>query len=125
MNRVQDTKQRIKNPGPREQPKDSAKVVRRIVKTIEDGLVESLGSELALAVRVCLSTPVALSDPLAYASALEVMVGNEKAELALDSLTRRLRDLGSDLQPAHWVDFTQSILALRSRYSPQLLHDSK
>ena len=98
---------------------------RRIIRAVDDGLVEALGSDLALAVRVCLSTSLALSDPLAYASALEVMLGNDKSEPALGVVERRLRELERDLQPSSWASFVGSVVSLRSRYSPEMLRSSQ
>ena len=107
-------------------PKEQkARIVRRVIKAIDDSLVETLGPDLALAVRVCLSTPLALSDPLAYASALDVMLGSAKSELILDRVGRRLRDLEKDLEPTNWGSFAESIMALRSRYSPEMIRDSR
>jgi len=101
------------------------KVAQRVIEAIDDGLVEALGPDLALAVRVCMSTSLALSDPLAYASALDVIVGNAKSELVLDRVGRRLRGLESELKPTNWGSFAESILALRSRYSLEIIRDSK
>lgn len=107
------------------QPQSAGRNVERVIRAIEDSLIETLGSDLALAVRVCLKTSVVLSDPLAYASALEVMLGNEKAERVLSCVGRRLRDLETDLGPASWRSFAQSIVALRNQYSLEIIRNSK
>lgn len=104
---------------------DSLLVVGRVVETIEDSLVESLGLELALAVRTCLSTSLALSDPRAYVTALEVMVGNDRAQSVLECAGKRLHELERELRPTGSTSFTESILALRSRYSPRVLRNSE
>jgi hypothetical protein len=104
---------------------EGVRIARIVIKVIDDSLVETLGSDLALAVRMCLSTSVALSDPLAYASALEVMLGDEKSELALDRIGKRLHELEAHLKPTGRGSFSEAILALRSAYSLEILHNSK
>lgn len=101
------------------------RVFQLVAKAIEDGLVETLGTDLALAVRVCLKTSFALTDPLAYASALVVMLVNDKSDRALERITTRIREVTPELRPTISTGFSESILALRGRYSAEALLDSK
>jgi hypothetical protein len=105
--------------------KDCNRIARLIVDAIDDGLEEALGKETAHALRECMSTSIALSQPTAYASALEVMVGSEKTELVLSRITSRLHTIETVSRQAAWRDFVESIAALRNRFSPETIGNAK
>ena len=107
------------------QTQDKDQMVRRIVKAIEDGLSETLGEDLAAAVRTCLRTTFALSEPTAYALALDLVVGSENADRALRLMTKRLRELEDELKPTSWNEFSESIVVLRGRYSTETTRNTK
>lgn len=88
-------------------------------------MVDSLGSELALAVRVCLNAPFTLTDPFTYAAAPDEVVSNDRAESALGCAGTHVREQEAGLSPTSRTNFVQSILAPRSRYSSRVLRNSE
>jgi hypothetical protein len=65
-----------------------------VTRIIDESLVQALGRDLSLALRVCLDTTVALKDPIAYATALKAMLGARRAQDVLSQIQRNLRSLG-------------------------------
>jgi len=96
-----------------------------VVVAIEDSLIEVLGADLALAVRVCLDTSVALMDPMAYAEILEEMVGSERSESVLRSIKGKLTGLNRELKTSNRSSFSDSITNLKSRFSPEVILGSR
>lgn len=96
---------------------------RAVVGAINESLGKALGSDYSLAVRVCLNTSLALSDPSSYRAALVEIVGRQRAEEAMRLAEARLRRLGEPGSGA--TRFSRLVFDLRSRYSADTLEDGK
>ena len=93
----------------------------RIVRLINDGLIEVLGRDAALAVRVCLDSSVALAHPLDYQVALVEMVGARRARAVVTRLEKKLRAQVGEYPSTRWMHFALLMSVLRGRYSDSTL----
>lgn len=98
---------------------------RGILEVINDGLVEVLGRDLALAVRVCVDSSVALNYPLGYAVVLEEMLGGQPAMEVVSHLEDRLRAEVGDLPATKWMHLPELVRCLRSSYADPVLLSMK
>lgn len=103
----------------------SRRVDLPVIMAIEDSLIEELGADLALAVRVCLDSSLALRDPLAYAEILGVMVGGDGSERVLRAVKKKLVYLTRELSGYDRFSFSDTVERLRNRYSTDVLLGSR
>ena len=96
-----------------------------ILMTINDVLVEVLGQDLALAVRLCVDTRAAMDYPLGYAVALEEMLGGQRAIEVVAHLEDRLRAQVGDLPATKWMHLPELVRCLRTSYSGSVLLSMK
>jgi len=104
--------------------RNEGRIDEYVIGLINGSLAESLPIDVALAVRLCLNTSAALSDPTAYVAVLKGMVGCSLAAEVVARAEKKLRDLNAELVPAG-LDFPEMILDLRSRYSIEAMEKWK
>ena len=98
---------------------------RDMLATINDVLVDVLGRDLALTMRVCVDTSAALNYPLGYEVALEEMLGRRRALEVVSRLEDALRAEVGDLPATKWMHLPELVHCLRASYADPFLLSMK
>ena len=98
---------------------------RGILEIVNDSLVEVLGRDLALAVRVCVDSSAALNYPLGYPVVLEEMLGRQRAMEVVSHLEDKLRAEVGDLPATRWMHLPELVRCPRSSYADPVLLSMK
>ena len=91
----------------------SSRVDRQMLNTINNALARSLGSDYALALRVCLNTSLALSDPDEYTVALKEILGHARASDVIAGIEGRFREEARSRPATRRMRFTELVHHLR------------
>ena len=103
---------------------DNPRIDEYIVGLVNGSLAQSLPLDVALAVRMCVSTRAVLNDPEAYVAVLKGIVGRNSATAVVARAEEMLRRLNFEPVPTG-LDLPGMILDLRSRYSSEAMEKWK